>query len=590
MSTYRRMLRYLAPLVWPYGILAIAFMLAFSALESSIPFLIKFTFDQVFTKQRPEQLQFAVAAALGLALVRGGVGFVADYLNDWVGQRVVTDLRNELTTHLQDLDVAFFNRQRAGQIVSRVTADVTLIRSCVTDAVRSLFQDTTTLIGLVAVAFYMDWVLALMAVVLFPVAGLPLRFFSSQLRQNSRRQQEATARLTAMLHENVQGNRIVKLFGQERYEAERFHEQDERIFKLFMRSCRVRSLPIAELLAGIAVAGIIYYGGASVIAGTRTQGSFFGFIATVAFLFEPFKKLVRTNYTIQQGIAGAERVFALLDTPQRVVDRPDAVELRGVRHGIEFHDVWFEYEQGTPVLRGIDLRIPAGKVVALVGMSGGGKSTLADLIPRLYDVTRGRITIDGVDVRDLTLRSLRARIAVVAQFTFLFNDTVRANIAYGTRDASMDAIIAAARAANAHDFIQALPRGYETGIGDLGVRLSGGQRQRLAIARAILKNAPILILDEATSALDTESEGLVQDAVDRLMIHRTTLVVAHRLSTVRRADRIVVVAHGQIVESGTHEELMARGREYRKLYELQFGDVEGGGEGAAAPVAGGRLG
>jgi ATP-binding cassette, subfamily B, bacterial MsbA len=313
-------------------------------------------------------------------------------------------------------------------------------------------------------------------------------------------------------------------------------------------------------------------------------------MATVAFLFEPFKKLVRTNYTIQQGIAGAERVFALLDTPAHVLDRPNAVELAGMRQGIEFHDVWFEYEQGRPVLRGIDLRIPAGKVVALVGMSGGGKSTLADLIPRLYDVTRGSIAIDGVDVRDLTLRSLRAHIAVVAQFTFLFNDTVRANIAYGTGDASMAAIVAAARAANAHDFIIALPKGYETGIGDLGVRLSGGQRQRLAIARAILKNAPILILDEATSALDTEAEGLVQDALERLMVHRTTLVVAHRLSTIRRADRIAVVCHGQIVESGTHDELMARGREYRKLYELQFGEFEAAVESRVTPAAGGRVG
>jgi ATP-binding cassette, subfamily B, bacterial MsbA len=574
MNTYRRMLCYLRPYIWPHVALAIVFMLAFSGVESSVPFLIKFTFDQVFTRQQPEHLQLAVGLALALALLRGGVGFIAGYLNDWIGQRIVTDLRNELTAHLQRLDLAFFNKQRAGQIVSRVTADVTLVRGSVTDAVRSIFQDTTSLIGLVAVAFYMDWVLALIAVVLFPVAALPLRAFSKQLRQNSRRQQEAGARLTAMLHENVQGNRVVKLFGQEGYEARRFHDQDEKIFKLFMRSSRVRSLPVTEVLAGLAVAGIIWYGGASVIAGTRTQGSFFAFLATVAFLFEPFKKLVRTNYTIQQGIAGAERVFALLDKEPHVTDRPGAVALHGVRQGIEFHDVGFEYEPGEPVLRGINLRIPAGRVVALVGMSGGGKSTLADLIPRLYDVTRGRIMIDGVDVRDLTLRSLRAHIAVVAQFTFLFNDTVRANIAYGEAAADMDAIVTAARAANAHEFIAALPQGYDTPIGDLGVRLSGGQRQRLAIARAILKNAPILILDEATSALDTESEGLVQEALERLMAHRTTLVVAHRLSTVRRADRIVVVAHGQIVESGTHEELLARGREYRKLYELQFREVE----------------
>jgi subfamily B ATP-binding cassette protein MsbA len=589
MNTYRRMLRYLRPYIWPQVVMAVGFMLAFSAIESSVPFLIKFTFDQVFSQQRPEHLRVAVALALGLAMLRGAIGFVAGYLNDWIGQRVVTDVRNALTSHLQRLDLAFFNRHRAGQIVSRVMADVTLMRSSVTDAVRSVFQDTTSLIGLVSVAFYMDWVLALIAVVLFPLAAFPLRIFSKQMRQNSRKQQEATARLNAMLHENVQGNRIVKLFGQESREAERFHEQDERIFRLFMRSSRVRSLPVTEILAGLAVAGIIWYGGASVMAGTRTQGSFFAFLATVAFLFEPFKKLVRANYTIQQGIAGAERVFALLDTEPELRDRPGAGALAGVHDGIAFHSVWFEYEPDRPVLRGIDLRIPAGKIVALVGMSGGGKSTIADLIPRLYDVTGGSITIDGVDIRDVTLHGLRTQIAVVAQFTFLFNDTVRANIAYGTPAADDDAIVAAARAANAHEFIVALPKGYDTPIGDLGVRLSGGQRQRLAIARAILKNAPILILDEATSALDTESEGLVQEALERLMADRTTLVVAHRLSTVRRADRIVVIAHGEIVESGTHEELMARAREYRKLYELQFGGVETMGAvtaGAAGGIGG----
>jgi subfamily B ATP-binding cassette protein MsbA len=583
-STYRRMLVYLRPYIWPHGVVAVAFMLAFSSIESSVPFLIKFTIDRLST-QEPDLLPLLAGLAFGLSVTRGLVGFGAGYLNDWVGQRVVTDIRNELTTHLQELDLTFFNRQRAGQVVSRVTADVTLVRSSVTDAVRSIFQDTTTLIGLVAGALYMDWVLALVAVVVFPIAGLPLRVFSRSQRQNSRRQQEAAARLNAMLHENVQGNRVVKLFHQEEYESERFHAQDERIFRLFMRSSRVRSLPLTDLLAAPAIAGIVWYGGARFIADPRAAGaSFAAFLAAVILLFEPFKKLVKTNYTIQQGIAGAERVFALMDIQSEIVDRPGAATVHGLREGLAFENVWFEYEPGTPVLRDITLRIPTGKVVALVGMSGGGKSTMADLIPRLYDVTRGRITVDGVDVRDVTLRSLRAHIAVVAQFTFLFNDTVRANIAYGTPDADMDAIAAAARAANAHEFITALPKGYDTGIGDLGVRLSGGQRQRLAIARAILKNAPILILDEATSALDTESEGLVQEALERLMAHRTTLIVAHRLSTVRRADRIVVVSHGQIVESGTHEELIARGREYRKLYELQFGEAE---EVAAAPAAGG---
>jgi subfamily B ATP-binding cassette protein MsbA len=574
MRHYRRLLRYLRPYVWPRGIAAVAAMLAFSAVESAVPFLAKYTFDEVFTRQQIVALPFAVIGVLGLAFVRGGLDFASRYLTDWIGQRVVTDLRNELTAHMQRLDLAFFNRQRAGQIVSRVTADVSLVRASVTDAVTSIFQDTTRLLGLVIVAVYMDWVLALLAVCLFPVAALPLRYFSWQLRQMSRRQQEAIGRLNALLHENVQGNRVVKAFGQEGYEQRRLREHDERLFRIFVRASRIRSLPITEVLAGIAVAGIVWYGGASVIAGTRTQGAFVGFIITLFLLYEPFKKLVRTNYTIQQGLAGADRVFELLDTRPSVVDRPGARPLAGVREGIEFQGVGFAYDAGDPVLRGIDLRIPVGQVVALVGVSGGGKSTLADLIPRFYDVSTGRITIDGVDVRDLTLRTLREHIAVVTQFTFLFNDTIRSNIAYGDLARPMDEIVAAARAANAHAFIEQLPQGYDTPIGDLGVRLSGGQRQRIAIARALLKNAPILILDEATSALDTESEGLVQEALDRLMANRTTLVVAHRLSTVRRADRIVVLVDGRIVESGTHEELLARGAEYRKLHELQFRHLE----------------
>ena len=574
MRQYRRLLSYLRPYLWPRFVLAVTCMLSRSAVETSVPFLARFTFDQVFHQQHPEALPLVVLLVLGAAFLRGGLDFVGGYLNDWVGQRVVTDLRNELTAHIQRLDLAFFNRRRAGQIVSRVISDVGIVRGAVTDAVTSIFQEFPTLLGLTVTAFYLDWVLALLAICLFPAAALPIRYLSLQLRQTTRRMQDGIGRLNALLHENVQGNRVVKAFGQEGYEQRRFDEHNERLLRIYMRTSVLRALPITEMLAGIAVAGIIWYGGSSVISGARTQGSFMAFIIALFLLYEPFKKLVRTNNTIQQGLAGAERVFELLDTAPQVVDRPGAVALRGVRAAIEFHAVSFAYDPGEPVLHDINLRIPVGQVVALVGMSGGGKSTLADLIPRFYDVTAGRITIDGTDIRDLTLESLRAHIAVVTQFTFLFNDSIRINIAYGDPNRTMDEIVAAARAANAHDFIVEMPRGYETTIGDLGVRLSGGQRQRLAIARALLKNAPILILDEATSALDTESEGLVQEALERLMANRTTLVVAHRLSTVRRADRIVVLVRGEIVESGTHDELLARGAEYRKLYELQFRDVE----------------
>jgi ATP-binding cassette, subfamily B, bacterial MsbA len=583
-TLYRRLLGYLRPYVWPHGVVAVIAMLGFSAVEGGVPFLAKYTIDQVFTQHHPEALPFAVVFVLVAALLRGGLDLASGYLTDWIGQRVVADLRNELTAHMQRLDVTFFNRRRAGQVVSRVMQDVSMVSALVTDAVTSIFMDATRLVFLTGVAIHMDPVLAVLAVCLFPVAALPIWTLSKRIRQTSRRMRENVGRLNAMLHENVQGNRVVKVFGQEAHEQRRFAEHNERLFRLFMRASLLRELPITEILAGIAVSAIIWYGGSSVIAGTRTQGALMAFIVAIFLLYEPFKRLVRTNNTIQQGLAGAERVFELLDTAPEVVDAPDAVELDAVRDAIEFHDVGFAYDPGEPVLRHIDLRIPVGRVVALVGMSGGGKSTLADLIPRVYDVSEGCITIDGVDIRGFTLQSLRAHIAVVTQFTFLFNDTVRANIAYGDPDATMDDIVAAARAANAHEFIVEMPGGYETTIGDLGVRLSGGQRQRLAIARALLKNAPILILDEATSALDTESEGLVQEALERLMANRTTLVVAHRLSTVRRADRIVVIVRGAIVESGTHEELLARGAEYRKLYELQFRDLDAL-DTAAVPIA-----
>jgi subfamily B ATP-binding cassette protein MsbA len=598
-SYYRRLLSYLRPYIWPYEVLAILCMLGFSAVDTSLPFLVKVGFDYVLghvidagslrhmsqefseVVMSPEQLQhlrvllpFAGLTILATALLRGGFDFGASYLNDWIGQRVMTDLRNELTAHMQQLELAFFNRRRAGQIVSRVTADVAVVRGLVTDTISSIFMDGARLIGLVAMAVYCDWVLAIVAVCLFPVVALPMRYFSAQLRQSSRRMQEGIGRLNALLHENVQGNRVVKAFGQEEYEQRRFAEQNERLFRIYMRTSLFRSLPVTEVLAGVAIAGILYYGGVRVLHDPRSLGAFVAFIVALYMLYEPFRRLVRTNYAIQQGLAGAERVFEMLDTEAQIVDRSGAIALAGVHEGIEFDDVSFEYEPGEPVLRHIDLRIPVGRVIALVGMSGGGKSTLADLIPRFYDVTSGRITIDGRDLREFTLQSLRQHVAVVTQFTFLFNDTIRSNIAYGDPARSMDEIVAAARAANAHDFIVEMPRGYDTQIGDLGVRLSGGQRQRLAIARALLKNAPILILDEATSALDTESEGLVQEALERLMANRTTLVVAHRLSTVRRADRIVVLVRGEIVESGTHEELLARGAEYRKLYEMQFRDVD----------------
>jgi subfamily B ATP-binding cassette protein MsbA len=391
------------------------------------------------------------------------------------------------------------------------------------------------------------------------------------LRRFSKRGQRSLGALTALLQETVQGNRVVKAFGMEEYARERFARENRRLYRLYMKATRIRAFttPMVEVVAAFGIGGVIWYGGQSVISGERSQGAFLAFLTAVLLMYEPFKGLSKSNQAVQQGVAGAERVFELLDTAPDVVDRPNARPLTIMRRGIVFEGVGFRYGR-DPVLQEIDLTIHAGEMVALVGMSGGGKSTIADLIPRFYDVTEGRISIDDIDIRDYTLGSLRAQIALVTQFTFLFNDTVRANIAYGDPGKSMDDVVVAAQAANAHEFIMALPEGYETPIGELGVTLSGGQRQRLAIARALLKDAPILVLDEATSALDTESERLVQQAVERLMVNRTSLVIAHRLSTIRRADRIVVVVRGRIVEEGTHEELLVLGGEYRKLYDLQF--------------------
>jgi subfamily B ATP-binding cassette protein MsbA len=380
--------------------------------------------------------------------------------------------------------------------------------------------------------------------------------------------------MTMLLQETIQGNRVVKAFGMEGYEKQRFAEENDRLFRLYMKATRIRAFtnPMMEILAAFGIAGVVWYGGYSVIVGGRTQGAFLAFLTALFLLYEPFKGLAKTNNAIQQAMGGAERVMELLDTGTDVLDR-GARRLDHVRHGIRFEGVSFRYDQEF-VLRGVDLEIGRGEVVALVGMSGGGKSTLADLIPRFYDVAEGRITVDGIDIREYTLASLRAQIAIVTQHTFLFNDTVRNNIAYGDIAQDMEAIVAAAKAANAHDFIMELPDGYDAMIGELGVKLSGGQRQRLAIARALVKDAPILVLDEATSALDNESERLVQGALEVLMRNRTTLVIAHRLSTIRRADRIVVIVRGQVVEQGTHEELLTLNAEYRKLHDLQFQGVD----------------
>jgi len=403
----------------------------------------------------------------------------------------------------------------------------------------------------------------------------PIAKFGKKMRSVATRTQITMGALTTLLHETISGTRIVKAFGMEEYENKRFSEENERFFKLNIKAVSINAAasPFMEFLGGIGIAAIILYGGFQVIEGGATPGTFFSFLTALIMLYEPVKRLTNMNNTIQQGIAGAQRVFSIIDMEPEIGDRPDAVALPKIARSIDIENVSFAYEE-TPVLKDIHLSIRAGEVVAFVGMSGGGKTTLVNLIPRFYDVAEGRIAIDGQDVRDVTVESLRGQIAMVTQQTILFNDTVRNNIAYGDIQRSEEEIVGAARAAHAHDFIMQLPQGYDTIIGEAGTKLSGGERQRISIARAILKDAPILILDEATSSLDTEAEIEVQKALDNLMAGRTTLIIAHRLSTIRNADRIIVLVNGRIVEEGTHEFLLAKRGEYYKLYCMQFTEDE----------------
>ena len=571
----RRLLTYLRPYWWPHFALAIVCMLLFSATNGVMPFLIRHVFDDVFTNKDLFALKILPGVIVATFVVRGVVGYSSSYLTEYVGQRIVADLRNAVNDHIQHLSLSFFNRTPTGTIVSRVTNDVALVRSALTDGVASVLKDTSSLLILVAVAFYQDWLLSLIAFVVFPASVLPIIRLSKRLRVFSKRSQVSMGNLTVLLQETIQGNRVVKAFGMEDYERQRFAEENARLFRLYMKGTSIRAFttPMMEILAAFGIAGVVWYGGYSVIVGGRTQGGFLAFLTALFLLYDPFKGLAKTNTVIQQAMGAAERVMELLDIDSDVVDRLHARPLDGMRRLMRFEHVGFRYDHEM-VLQDVNLDIMRGEVVALVGMSGGGKSTLADLIARFYDVTEGRIRIDGVDIRDYTLASLRAHLAIVTQHTFLFNDSVRNNIAYGDISKDMDAITAAARAAHAHEFITELPNGYDTVIGELGVKLSGGQRQRLAIARALLKDAPILVLDEATSALDNESERLVQSALETLMRNRTTVVIAHRLSTIRRADRIVVLVRGRIVEQGTHEELLALNAEYRKLHDLQFRDPD----------------
>ena len=570
MNLYLRLLQFVKP-YWPRLAGAMGCMMCVSAASAASAFLVKPVLDDVFFKKDLTMLKLIPLAIVALFILKGVFDYGQAYLMSFVGQRIITDLREKVYHHVHSLALPFFTKNPTGVLMSRIMNDVNLVQGAVTDAVTGLLKDIFTIIGLVFVVFYRDWRLALIALVVFPVAVYPIVKFGRKLRSYSTRTQMTLADLSTMLLETISGNRIVKAFNMEEYERKRFSKMNEKLFRIMLKSLRVRAVshPLMETLGGLGIAAIVFYGGYNVIQGTATPGTFFSFLTALLMLYEPVKRLSNVNNSIQQGLAGASRIFEILDTVPEIRNKPGALDLVQIREGIEFQNVSFKYEEDW-VLKNINLKIRAGEVVAFVGSSGGGKTTLANLVPRFYDVNSGRILIDGVDIRDLTVESLRGKIAIVTQQTILFNDTVEQNIAYGNIGEPHEKIVAAAEAAYAHNFIRNLSEGYRTLIGEQGVKLSGGERQRVSIARALLKNAPILILDEATSSLDSESEVEVQKALEFLMQGRTTLVIAHRLSTIRKADRIIVISNGEIVEEGTHEELLERDGEYRKLFLLQF--------------------
>ena len=555
-------------------IIAMVGMVIVAGFNAAQAYMVKPLLDEIFVNKDRALLNILPLALLAIFLIKGVFYFIYSYLLEWVGQCVIRDLRNRIYAHLNRLSLSFFHHTPTGELISRIVNDVSLLQGAVSHALIRILRDFVSVIGLLVVIFIMDWRLALMSLIFLPMAAAPIIIFGKKFRRVSTRYQQSIGEVTNILHETIGGTRIVKAFCMEKQEEKRFAGQIQHLFDTLMTETRYRCLshPMIELLGGVGISLIIWFGGMQVLKGTSTMGAFMSFLTALIMLYEPVKGVSKINSTIQSGLAAATRIFHLLDIESDIKEKKDAAILPLFHDCIEFKDVTFSYDQDEPVLHGINLKVRRGEILAVVGPSGGGKTTLANLLPRFHDVDSGVLLIDGHDVRDVTLHSLRSQMALVTQQTILFNDTVRNNIGYGRRDCSEEDIRHAADAAFAYDFIKELPDGFETVIGESGARLSGGQRQRISIARAILKDAPVLVLDEATSALDTESERKVQKALENLMKNRTTIVIAHRLSTIKNADRIIVMQNGRLVEEGTHDRLLQEHGVYEGLHKMQYAE------------------
>ncbi len=572
METFKRLLLMAKQYYLRFTLASICMIIA-GGLQAALPFMAKPVIDEIFVNKDITSLTWIPITVMAIFLFKDLANYGQTVIMSSIGLRIITNLRNKLYEQIQKQSLSFFTENSTGLLMSRITNDVQFVQTASAEAISALVKDSFMLISLIGVVFYRDWKLAFIAMFVFPLTIYPISRFGRKIRKLATSSQITMGTLNSLLQETISGTRIVKAFGMEKYESKRFSAENEKLFKYNLKAISINAMssPLMDFLGGLGIAAVVYYGGYNVIKGYSTPGTFFSFIAALMMLYEPLKRLTNINNTINQGVAGADRIFSIIDRAPDIEDKPNAVELPPVKNGIDIENVTFCYEE-KPVLKNINLSIKAGEVVAFVGMSGGGKTSLVNLIPRFYDVNKGRVAIDGYDVRDVSQQSLRNQIAIVTQQTILFNDTVRNNIAYGDIQRTEEDIINAAKAANAHDFIVRLPKGYDSNNGELGTKLTGGEKQRISIARALLKNAPILILDEATSSLDTEAEIEVQEALDNLMKGRTTLVIAHRLSTIRNADRIIALVNGEVIEEGDHETLLRKKGEYFRLYNLQFKD------------------